>query len=163
VSILQIRPLNASLKDWAIATLTAQWGPDGMVTRGKIHYYRDLPGWVAFYDQHALGLTTYWIENRQCELTSLNSLQEKCGIGTALLRTVEEAAAAEGCRRLWLITTNDNTSALHFYQKRGYAIAAFYRDAISQSRALKPSIPFTGNDGIPLRDEIELERILGLI
>ena len=53
--------------------------------------------------------------------------------------------------------TNDNTAALRFYQKYGFALVAVHRNAIEQDRLLKPEIPFTGNDGIPLRDEIELE------
>jgi hypothetical protein len=32
--------------------------------------------------------------------------------------------------------------------------------ALERSRALKPSIPLIGFDGIPLRDEIELELLL---
>jgi hypothetical protein len=32
-----------------------------------------------------------------------------------------------------------------------------HRDALEVSRRLKPEIPVTGEDGIPLRDEIELE------
>ena len=33
-------------------------------------------------------------------------------------------------------------------------------NALEQSRKLKPEIPLIGNDGIPLRDEIELEIML---
>jgi hypothetical protein len=31
---------------------------------------------------------------------------------------------------------------------------------MEKSRLLKPEIPLIGNDGIPIRDEIELEMIL---
>jgi catechol 2,3-dioxygenase-like lactoylglutathione lyase family enzyme len=60
-----------------------------------------------------------------------------------------------------LITTNDNLPALGFYQRRGLAIAAVYPNALEASRRLKPSISLVGLGGIPLRDEIELERRLG--
>jgi hypothetical protein len=49
---------------------------------------------------------------------------------------------------------------LRFYQKRGLVLTALHRDAIGRSRQIKPEIPPTGNDGIPIRDEIELEMIL---
>jgi hypothetical protein len=39
-------------------------------------------------------------------------------------------------------------------------MAALHRNAIEASRRLKPSIPLTGLDGIPIRDEIELETVL---
>ena len=34
-----------------------------------------------------------------------------------------------------------------------------HRNAIADSRRLKPEIPLTGENGIPIRDEIELEII----
>jgi hypothetical protein len=36
----------------------------------------------------------------------------------------------------------------------------WYRNALEFAGKLKPEIPLIGNDGIPLRDEIELEMIL---
>jgi hypothetical protein len=59
-----------------------------------------------------------------------------------------------------LITTNDNTKALRFWQKRGFRLAAVHRNAVEKSRKIKPEIPLTGNDGIPIKDEIELEMAL---
>jgi RimJ/RimL family protein N-acetyltransferase len=81
-------------------------------------------------------------------------------VGTALIEAVTEAAREAGCRRLWLITTNDNLHALRFYQRRGFRLAALHRDGITESRRQKPSIPLIGLDGIPIRDEIELEMAL---
>ena len=57
-------------------------------------------------------------------------------------------------------TTNDNLGVLRFYQKRGFALVTVHRNALAESRRLKPQIPLTGIDGIPLRDEIELEMSL---
>ena len=65
------------------------------------------------------------------------------------------------CRRLWLITTNDNLDALRFYQRRGLRLAALRPGAVDESRAaLKPSIAEVGEYGIPIRDEIVLEKAL---
>ncbi|GAB6277014.1 MAG: hypothetical protein SAMD01599839_15540 [Rectinema sp.] len=58
---------------------------------------------------------------------------------------------------MWLVTTNDNIDALRFYQKRGFELLKIHRNAISKSRKIKPTIPETGNYGISIRDEIELE------
>ena len=60
----------------------------------------------------------------------------------------------------WQITTNDNLPALRFYQKRGFHLVAVYPDALAESRRLKPEISHIGLDGIPLRDEIELELLI---
>jgi len=107
-----------------------------------------------------VGLITYRIEGPECEVLSLDSLSEGIGIGTALLESALRAAGAAGCRRFWLITTNDNLRAVRFYQRRGFSLAALHRDALVVSRKLKPCIPPIGLDGIPLRDEIEMEILL---
>jgi ribosomal protein S18 acetylase RimI-like enzyme len=59
-----------------------------------------------------------------------------------------------------LVTTNDNTPALRFYQRRDFDIVAFHRNAVTEGRALKPTIPDVGFDGIPIRHEIEMEYML---
>lgn len=107
-----------------------------------------------------VGLATYHLDGDSCEIVTLDSLVEGRGIGSALVAEIEKAATAAGCRRLWLVTTNDNLAALRFYQKRGFVLVAVHPNALEQSRQLKPSIPTVGVDGIPLRDEIELEMLL---
>jgi ribosomal protein S18 acetylase RimI-like enzyme len=158
---IQIRPLNDQDKPWVRHLWQENWGSNIMVSRGKIHRADELPGFIAVLDGKPAGLITYDITGDQCEITSLNSLVESEGIGSALVNAVKEAAVAAGCRRLWLITTNDNTAALRFWQKRGFKLAVVYPDAVEQSRRIKPEIPLTGNDGIPIRDEIELEIVIG--
>jgi len=51
-------------------------------------------------------------------------------------------------------------TAQRSYQQRGFVLAAIHRNALEQSRKLKLEIPVVGSDGIPLRDEIELEMML---
>ena len=69
-------------------------------------------------------------------------------------------AKQKNYKRLWLITTNDNVDALRFYQKKGYEIKTIHRYAIEESREIKPQLPFVGKYGIPIRDEIEMEKLL---
>jgi len=156
----QVRPLNKGDRDWVVNLLNEHWGSTRIVSRGKVYQVDELPGFAALEDDRPVGLVTYRIDGDQCEITTLNSLVEKEGIGTALIDAVRDVATGATCKRLWLITTNDNTAALHFYQKRGFILAALYPNALEKSRILKPEIPLTGIDGIPLRDEIELELLL---
>ncbi|MCX7683479.1 MAG: GNAT family N-acetyltransferase [Anaerolineae bacterium] len=74
-----------------------------------------------------------------------------------MLQAVRQAAIEAGCRRVWLVTTNDNLNALRCYQKRGCVLVAVHQNAVEEARKLKPTIPQTGYEGIPIRDEIELE------
>jgi GNAT superfamily N-acetyltransferase len=155
-----IRPITSDDRKWIIPLFIEEWGSVRMVSRGRLFNAAENPGFAAIKEGKPTGLITYEITNNQCEITTLNSLAEGKGIGTALIDVVKATAQKAGCNRLWLITTNDNTHALRFYQKYGFIIAAVYPDSIRQSRLLKPEIPLTGNDGIPLRDEFELEILL---
>jgi len=128
-----------------------------MITRGNIYHPEQLDGFVFEDENEWVGLLTFFIKDDECEVTSLDSLRQGKGIGTLLIDKAIEEACAENCKRLFLITTNDNLHALGFYQKRGFEIVTVYRGAVNESRKIKPSIPRIGIDGIPLRDEIELE------
>ncbi len=148
--------------DWIEAFVTEQWGAPISVSRGRVCRPADLPGFAAEAPGgEVLGLVTYRIDATAdaaaCEIVTLDSLRPGVGIGSALIDAVHGEAQAHGCRRLWLITTNDNLHALRFYQRRGFVLAALRPNALAELRRIKPSIPLVGMDGIPLRDEIELE------
>ena len=142
--------------DWVKEVVTDQWGSTKITSKDKMYEVSTLPGFIAEQNSKPIGLILYAVEEKQCEIVALYSGVEKHGIGTKLMELVKEAAKKEKCDRLWLQTTNDNTSALRFYQKRGMIIAAVRPNAIEAQRRIKP-IPLIGNDGIPIRDEIELE------
>ena len=133
------------------------WGGEEMITRGNIYRPDQLEGFVVEDEEEWIGLLTFVVKDGECEVTSLDSLREGQGIGSKLIDQAIEESRARGCKRLFLITTNDNLNALGFYQKRGFEIAAIYRGAVNESRKRKPTIPLVGMNGIPLRDEIELE------
>jgi len=155
-----IQEFDNSHRTWARRLLNDRWGSTRIVSRGRIHNADTLSGFVAIVDGIPKGLITYRSEEKQCEIISLDSLLEGFGIGTGLVKAVLNVAQSSGCLRIWLITTNDNTSALCFWQRRGFKIVALYRDAVGESRKLKPEIPQLGRAGIPIRDEIELELCL---
>jgi len=136
------------------------WGADFMVVHGEIYRPEQLSGFVVEADHEWIGLITFVIREHETEVTSLDSLREGKGIGTQLMNAVVAEARQQNCKRLFLITTNDNLNALDFYQRRGFELVKIYRGAVNESRKIKPSIPLTGDNNIPLRDEIELEMSL---
>ncbi len=152
-----VHELTDERREWARTLLAARWGSPKIVTRGRVHQADALPGFVAVVDGLPQGLLTYSVAGDECEVVTLDAVTMGQGIGSALLDAVRALASAKKCRRLWLITTNDNLSALRFYQRYGFRLVAIHRDAISESRKLKPQIPELGYDGIPIRDEVELE------
>lgn len=154
---MTIRPITKHDRDWIRSLLSERWGSPEVVTRGRIHYADQLPGFMALNEEHPVGLVTYTFEKGDCEIVSLDSLESGKGIGLDLINAVINTARTEKCNRVWLITTNDNTRALRFYQKIGFKLVAIHCNAIKKSREIKPSIPEIGFDNIPIRDEIELE------
>ena len=136
------------------------WGSEEIVSRGKIYRPQQLEGFVVEDSQEWLGLLTFFINDNECEVTSIDSLHEGQGIGTMLLNKTVEEARERDCKRIYLITTNDNLNALGFYQKRGFELVKIYRGAVNESRKSKPGIPQIGMNDIPLQDEIELEMSL---
>jgi DNA-3-methyladenine glycosylase I len=145
----------------AVETILAEhWGESRIVSRGKVLDAAALPGFVAYSGRTITGLLTYHSNGTDYEIVSLNALDRTQGIGTSLLSQLEAQAKADNCRRVWLVTTNDNLNALRFYQRRGFELVAVHRRALDNSRVLKPGIPLVGEHGIPLRDEIELEKLL---
>jgi ribosomal protein S18 acetylase RimI-like enzyme len=82
------------------------------------------------------------------------------GVGAALLDACVEHARAAGAPCLWLVTTNDNTPAIRFYQRHGWDLVELHRDALVAARALKPEIPLAGHDDIEIRHELVFERRL---
>lgn len=153
---LEIKVFEEIDRNWARAFLSERWASSRVVTRGIVHEAHTLPGFVAIVDGVPNGLATYRISEGECELVTLDSLLEGCGVGTALLNAVRTVAREQKSCRLWLITTNDNLPAQRFYHKRGFKVAAIHKNAMEGSRRLKPEIPDKGYDGISIRDEIEM-------
>jgi hypothetical protein len=110
---------------------------------------------VAGHD--VVGVATFHLTDRQCELVTLDALREGQGVGSALLAAVIEKANRQQCQRFWLMTTNDNLRALRFYQRRGMRLVAVHRGAVDDARLINPSIPVVGDHGIAIHDELELE------
>jgi N-acetylglutamate synthase-like GNAT family acetyltransferase len=154
---LLIRAVTDGDRDWVRSLLQDRWGAETVVSRGRLHHAGQLPGFVAIEAEQPVGLVTYAFDNEECEIVSLDALQENKGVGSALIKAVLDLARDQRCKRVWLITTNDNTRALRFFQKAEFMLAAIHCNAIMESRRMKPSIPERGCDGIPIRDEIELE------
>ena len=128
-----------------------------MVIRGECIELGVADGWYACQDDVVVGLLTYRVMGDRMEILSLDSLNERQGIGGALLNTAISHAKDTGISTISVITTNDNLPALGFYQKRGFDMVRLFRNAADLSRKTKPEIPLIGMDGIPLKHEIELE------
>jgi len=148
-------------KNKIIEFFKLHWGSTKMVISSGVYDCSTLDGFAVLNEEgQIIGLITYVIKDDECEIISLDSTEEGKGIGTALVKEVENLATKKKCQLLKLITTNDNLLALKFYQKRGFILSKIIHNAVEEARKIKPEIPLIGNDGIPIRDEIELIKVL---
>jgi GNAT superfamily N-acetyltransferase len=157
---LDIASINDEDREFIVRYISRNWGSSVIVTRGKVHRTEELPGFVALMDREIKGIVTYNIYESDCEIVSLDNLSERCGVGSSLIEKVTSIAQQNHCRKIWLITTNDNVHAIRFYQIRGFDLVALHRFAVNEARRIKPQIPFIGIDDIPILHEIEFEKVL---
>lgn len=160
MSTSDIRPIDATHESGIAPLLQEHWGDRMVVSRGKLFDASRLPGFVAIENESIVGLITLHPDTSECEVVTLDAFPPGKGLGRALLECAERFARQHNSTRLWLITSNDNVGALAFYQKVGFRLVAVHRDAITEARTLKPQIPWVGENGIPIQDEIELEKTL---
>jgi ribosomal protein S18 acetylase RimI-like enzyme len=157
-----LRPTRTGDREWIADAMNAQWGSVAVVSRGRLTEDASLlSGLVAERDGRPVGFALLRRDGDEREVVVLQSLEPRSGVGTALLQRAREEAGRSGLRRLWLITTNDNLEAIRFYQRCGWDWVGFHRDALDESRRIKPSIPKVGAHGIPLRHELEFELVTG--
>lgn len=157
---MTVRRATPDDREWVRALVREHWADDFVLSLGQVFRPDEQPGFIAEQGGERAGLLAYNIEGDTCEIVALAATQPGGGVGTRLIEAVREAAVEAGCRRLRLITTNDNVDALRFYQRRGFVLTALHRNEIEAFRQIKPGIPETGFYGIPIRDVLELEQVL---
>jgi N-acetylglutamate synthase-like GNAT family acetyltransferase len=156
-----LRPIEAADLHQVTQLLTESWGsPRVVVGHGRLVDAAGLPGLIASQDGEIVGLLTYLVEGPTAQLITINAYLASGGIGTAMIGAMTSIVRELGCERITLMTTNDNTDAVRFYQRRGFHLAELRKGAIAKARAIKPEIPEIGHHGIPIRDELELELLL---
>jgi ribosomal protein S18 acetylase RimI-like enzyme len=157
VALLEVRAVTDEHRAQLTEILAREWGTNEIISRDQVHDLSRSPALFCVEGERVVGLATYAISGGECELLTIDAFETQRGIGSRLLEAVAKRARAAGCRRLWLITTNDNLDAIRFYQRRGLQLIAVHPGAVDEARKLKPQIPLVGNYGIAIRDELEFE------
>jgi hypothetical protein len=133
------------------------WSTTTVARRGELVEARDLPGFVALVGGRRVGLALVQVLGDELEVVAISTSRRRRGVGTALIAACVDDAIARGCDRLWLVTTDNNTTAITFYQDLGMHLAAFRRNEVRALRLLKPSIPLHDASGAPIDHELEFE------
>ena len=159
---MEIKNLEGAYRETVINHVLAEWG-EPIITKGSVINVRNLDGFVALNKDKLAGAILYEIKDSDCEIVVLYSVIETVGVGTNLIDAVLNMAKLKNCKRVWLITMNDNTHAIRFYQKRGFDLKDVHINAFDVTRKLK-NLPtdgdFLGIDNIPIKHEFEFEIML---
>jgi ribosomal protein S18 acetylase RimI-like enzyme len=158
---MDVREVREEEREWLRATLRDCWSGDTVLGRDREWRPAALPALVAVEDGgERAGIATWTVERDTADLVTLNALVDGRGVGRMLIDAVARAARDVGARHLRVMTTNDNLQALRLYQRAGFRLVELRPGAVDEARLQKPSIPPTGGDGIPIRDELDLVREL---
>ena len=157
---LNIQRIREEDKDAVLEIVKSFWGDETIVVHDEVFHTNQLGGLKAAEENEIVGILHYRIKGKECEILTLASIKQGKGVGSALIAEVEEIARKRGCRLISVVTTNDNLNALGFYQRRGFHLSALLPGKVIESRRVKPGIPEIGENNIPIRDELRLEKIL---
>jgi hypothetical protein len=105
-------------------------------------------------------LIVWHIDSDKAEIISIDAYQQGRHIGGRLLDGAEMELRKRGVSCIAITTTNDNLRAITFYVRRGYRLVRLDLDGMDRVRAVKPEVPAIGQEGIPLRDMLVLEKQL---
>lgn len=150
-----VRVASGHERALAIGRLAASWG-DPIIVRGKDWRFDSCLILVADRIEGAAAIS--YAEWPMAELVAIEAFTRGGGIGSALLRALIGACA--GCRAIRLATTNDNLAAIAFYERHGFRLIEIRPAEVDKARRRKPSIPLIGENGIEIRDELDLELAL---
>jgi GNAT superfamily N-acetyltransferase len=135
------------------------FGRTKIVAFGEIMDLDQMPALVAVMHAEPSGALAYRLLGDALHIVALatDPMWQRSGVGAYLVAEAELLARRLGLARLVISTTNDNLPALYFYQRRGYRLSALAADSV----IVHTQQEIMGFAGIPVRDEIRLEKRLG--
>ncbi|MBP1634675.1 MAG: family N-acetyltransferase [Acidobacteria bacterium] len=144
----------------ADAILARDAGRDPVVAFGERLRLGDCPAIVAEIKGEVAGALAYRLLPGALHVVALatDPLWQRSGVASQLLADAEVLAGRHGLGRLVAAVTNDNVPSLYFYQRHGWAIT----EVVPRAMLARPgAAPAAGFAGIPVRDEVRLEKPLG--
>lgn len=134
------------------------FGRTKIVAFGEVVDIEQMPALVAIVHTEPSGALAYRMFGDALHVVALatDPMWQRSGVGAYLIAEAELLARRLSLKRLIVATTNDNLPALYFYQRRGYRLSELVRDNIT----VHTKQQLHGFAGIPVRDEIRLEKRL---
>jgi ribosomal protein S18 acetylase RimI-like enzyme len=140
-----------------MALLRRDFGRATVIGFGETMAIEDCPMLIAEMRGELAGALAYRLLPDALHVVALatDPIWQRSGVATHLEAEAVFIAQRHGVRRLLFATTNDNLPALYFYQRRGWTVTAVIVGGMLESLGRQPGLGFAG---IPVRDEIRLEK-----
>ena len=140
------------------ALMEQDFGRTKIVAFGEVMDIDAIPALVAIMYAEPSGALAYRLLGDALHVVALatDPMWQRSGVGGHLLAEAELLARRLNLTRIVVATTNDNLPSLYFYQRRGYRLT----DLVPNSVAEHTHQQVAGFAGIPVRDEIRLEKRL---
>jgi len=152
---------GGEVKDQAaiIELFERDFGYSNIVSFGEEVVLGDSPALVAWMKGELAGALVYRLLPDALQILALatDPMWQRSGVGGHLVAEAEALAQSRELARMLVSTTNDNLPALYFYQRRDYHVTEVVPGGML-SHVRTPDA--RGFGGIPLRDEIRLQRLL---
>jgi ribosomal protein S18 acetylase RimI-like enzyme len=134
------------------------FGRTRIVAFGEVMDIDAMPALVAVLRTEPSGALAYRLLGDSLHIVALatDPMWQRSGVGGYLIAEAELLARRLRLKRVVISTTNDNLPALHFYQRRGYVLT----ELVANSVVAHTHQEIAGFGGIPVRDEIRLEKKL---
>jgi len=143
----------------ALELFRRDFGRTGIVAFGEVMDLDDAPTIVADMDGEIGGALAYRLVEAGLHVVALatDPMWQRSGVGGHLLAEAELLARRLTIPRVIASTTNDNLPTLYFYQRRGYYVTEWVPNGVAKH---SKSASLMGFAGIPIRDEVRLEKMI---
>ena len=134
------------------------WGEEKQLTFDSKFRVAELPAYTAELENNTSGFISFTEANDAIIIVALGVLPQYqgSGVGRSLIEKVETEASRRMKKKLLVSTSNDDLPALAFYQSLGFQIYMVKPNIIAE----KHGEVLKGIGGLPIRDELRLQKIL---
>src|SRR6266566_2964342 len=80
MSEIRVKPLTANDRPWLSRFTVEKWGSRIVVSKGTVYEPEKLEGFKVVHGGKAMGALTYHVDGRECEIVTINSLEEGVGV-----------------------------------------------------------------------------------
>ena len=154
-----VREAADAEREAALDLFRRDFGRSGLVAFGQVMDLDAAPAIVADMDGEIGGALAYRFVEAGLHIVALatDPMWQRSGVGGYLVAEAELMARRLRIPRVIVSTTNDNLPTLYFYQRRGYYVTEWVPNGVAKH---SKSTSLVGFAGIPIRDEIRLEKML---